>query len=185
VNALLIRSHPSLIATACYGELTLGSGRLRVANAGHVPPLVVGPAGVGYLPVRGLLLGVDGPPLAESEVTLEVDDTVLWVTDGLIERRDEPLEAGLDRLLQAAAWPSRHGSPRAFPPAFPDGAGRPTDDLPAPDLAGAPESLEDLCSRLLGLVGPGPADDVALVAFLLLAPPVAGESTPHPSWPAS
>lgn len=143
VNSLLVRNHPHIIATACYGELDLDARRLRLANAGHVPPVAAGPAGVRYLRTRGLLLGVEAPLAPEVDVDLEEGTTIVWVTDGLVERRTEPLEAGLDRLLEAVAADPRETTPGG---------------------------LERLCDRLLGLVGPGATDDVALIACRLTAP---------------
>ena len=49
------------------------------------------------------LVGV-APELERSDLTIEIPagGTVLLYTDGLVERRDEPLEVGLDRLGRAA-----------------------------------------------------------------------------------
>ena len=138
VNGLLLSTHPHLIATACYGELDLASGRLVVANAGHLPPVVADQDGTRFVDVRGLLLGVEGPPLAEQEVDLADGATVVWVTDGLIERRGEPLEVGMDRLLEVIGRGSA-----------------------------SKEHLERLCDRLLRLAGDPILDDVALVALRL------------------
>ena len=84
------------------GERAEGITRIRWANAGHLPPLVVGPAGsVTVLTTEPAerLLGVD-PQVRRSEsvATLGRDATVLLYTDGLVERRDADLDAGLDRL---------------------------------------------------------------------------------------
>lgn len=138
VNRLLVRNHPHLIATACYGELELRTGRLVLANAGHVPPLVADEHGVRFVRGGGVLLGVEGPPPVEVEVALADRSTLILVTDGLVERRHEALEAGLDRLARAVAT------------------------VPATE-----ERLEGLCDRLLHLAGVPTADDVALVALRL------------------
>jgi serine phosphatase RsbU (regulator of sigma subunit) len=46
-----------------------------------------------------LLLGVQpDAPRGEAEITLHRDAVVLLYTDGLIERRDQPLDDGLHRL---------------------------------------------------------------------------------------
>ena len=119
----------------------LGVTRMRWANAGHLPPLVVAPDGsVGELSpwVGDLLLGVDaGVVRRESEVVLEHGSTVLLYTDGLVERRDSDLDAGVARLRQALAELA---------------------DLPLEDL------LDELLQRL---VQGRPDDDVALVAVRL------------------
>src|SRR4051794_24665171 len=86
-------------------ELDRGVTRMRWANAGHLPPLVVNPDGsVAELASwRGdLLLGVDPDAhRRESVVTLDRGATVLLYTDGLIERRDADLDSGMVRLRDA------------------------------------------------------------------------------------
>ncbi len=83
-------------------ELARGITRMRWANAGHLPPLIINADGsVAELATwRGdLLLGVDPEARRrESVVSLERGSTVLLYTDGLIERRDADLDAGLVRL---------------------------------------------------------------------------------------
>ena len=73
----------------------------RVASAGHPPPIVVGPDGPAsflQLPV-GEPLGV-APGKRRVSTTVELGDgaAMLLYTDGLVERRDEPLDDSLERL---------------------------------------------------------------------------------------
>src|SRR3954462_15976246 len=86
-------------------ELGRGITRMRWANAGHLPPLVINPDGTVAEPASwkgDLLLGVDPEARRrESVVTLDRGATVLLFTDGLVERRDADLDAGLVRLRQA------------------------------------------------------------------------------------
>jgi serine phosphatase RsbU (regulator of sigma subunit) len=122
-------------------ELERGITRMRWANAGHLPPLVINPDGsVAELATwKGdLLLGVDpDTERRESVVTLDRGATVLLYTDGLIERRDADLDAGLVRLRDTVL-----------------------------ELAGLPleELLDEVVERL---VHGRPEDDVALVAVRL------------------
>ncbi|MGR7024471.1 SpoIIE family protein phosphatase [Geodermatophilus sp. URMC 62] len=122
-------------------ERARGVTRMRWANAGHLPPLVVGADGsVTELAAwRGdLLLGVDPETRREeSVVTLDRGATVLLFTDGLVERRDADLDAGLARLRQAL---------------------RELADRPLQEL------LDEVLERL---VDGHPEDDVALVAVRL------------------
>jgi serine phosphatase RsbU (regulator of sigma subunit)/PAS domain-containing protein len=122
-------------------ELARGVTRMRWANAGHLPPLVVNPDGsVAELAAwRGdLLLGVDPEARREeSVVTLDRGATVLLYTDGLVERRDADLDAGLSRLRDAL---------------------RELADRPLQEL------LDEVLERL---VDGHPEDDVALVAVRL------------------
>jgi len=122
-------------------ELDGGTTRMRWANAGHLPPLIMNPDGsVAELASwRGdLLLGVDHDARRrESVVTLERGSTVLLYTDGLIERRDADLDDGLVRLRDTLI----------------ELADRPLEEL-----------LDELLERL---VQGRPEDDVALVAVRL------------------
>ncbi|SFO32395.1 PAS domain S-box-containing protein [Geodermatophilus obscurus] len=122
-------------------ERRRGVTRMRWANAGHLPPLVTNPDGsVAELASwRGdLLLGVDpATRREESVVTLDRGSTVLLFTDGLIERRDADLDAGMARLREAL---------------------RELADRPLQEL------LDEVLHRL---VDGTPEDDVALVAVRL------------------
>lgn len=86
-------------------EFDRGVTRLVWSNAGHPPPLVIHPDGAQQILDERrpeLLLGVDaGTARTEQTLVLERDATVLLYSDGLIERRDEDLDAGIARLQQA------------------------------------------------------------------------------------
>jgi sigma-B regulation protein RsbU (phosphoserine phosphatase) len=95
------RTPPEKYATACVAALDLGSGRLRYANAGHNPALLVR--------ARGGVerLGATGVPIAllpaatygAAESVLEPGDLLLLYTDGFVEATDpDGAEFGLDRL---------------------------------------------------------------------------------------
>lgn len=98
LNRLLLKFHPGVTATVCYALYDRRSGHCRMSNAGHLPALVVAPGGSYYLPTGGPLLGVDTDVAREHEFTLEPGSVLVLYTDGLIERRGEPIDAGLDRL---------------------------------------------------------------------------------------
>jgi chemotaxis family two-component system sensor kinase Cph1 len=94
------------MATVLVGRLTpepaTGGARLRWSSAGHLPPLLSVP-GDGVLllttPRAELLLGVDpAAPRTESEALLEPGSTLLLYTDGLVERRDQGFDEGVQRL---------------------------------------------------------------------------------------
>ncbi|MGX5655952.1 SpoIIE family protein phosphatase [Geodermatophilus nigrescens] len=84
-----------------------GAATLRWSSAGHLPPVTAGPDGsavtlTGGRP--GLLLGVSpAAPRVDAEVRLEAGSTLLLYTDGLVERRDEGFDDGIDRLGVALA----------------------------------------------------------------------------------
>lgn len=119
--------------------------RLRWSNAGHPPPLVAGPPDrpdvhVLWGPQPNLLLGfAPDVPRDESEVTVVRGSTVLLYTDGLVERRGQPLDDGIDVLTSVF------------------------EELTARGL-----ELEELCDELLRRLLPErPEDDVAVVAVRL------------------
>jgi len=91
-------------ATAVCGIYDPRRRVLRWARAGHLPPVLVRDADAGPLPlIKGILLGaVPEATFEEDEVQLEVHDTLLMYTDGLIERRDRSVEVSLRQLLSAA-----------------------------------------------------------------------------------
>ncbi|MFJ8632343.1 SpoIIE family protein phosphatase [Streptomyces sp. NPDC093568] len=91
-------------ATAVCGLYDPERHTLRWARAGHLPPVLVRGTEATPLPlVKGLLLGaVPEATYEEHQVQLAVDDTLLMYTDGLIERRDRPVEESLAQLLAAA-----------------------------------------------------------------------------------
>ncbi|MCK2212330.1 SpoIIE family protein phosphatase [Actinomadura sp. ATCC 31491] len=82
-----------------------GRWRMRWTNAGHPGPLLITrDGGTGFLEEgRSALLGLD-PALsrADAVTALPPGSTVLFYTDGLIERRTEPLERGMTRLRRRA-----------------------------------------------------------------------------------
>ncbi|MGZ4591438.1 MAG: GAF domain-containing SpoIIE family protein phosphatase [Actinomycetes bacterium] len=87
-------------------ERAAGLRRLVWANAGHPPPLLLHPRdGVRSLEQDSdLLLGLDPhSPRLDHEVLLSPDSTLLFYTDGLVERRDSPLDHGLARLRQTVS----------------------------------------------------------------------------------
>lgn len=93
-------------ATAFYSRLDPATGALRWASAGHVPPLLARADGtVSVLNRRGgAPLGTpDVPPGPDTPLTLEPGDTLVLYSDGVIERRYENLDVGLDRLVATVA----------------------------------------------------------------------------------
>ena len=82
-----------------------GPVNLRWSNAGHPPPLVADPTGeVHVLEAHDALLGL-APELARTEqsVTLAPGSTLLLYTDGLVERRGEDIDEGIERLRSVVA----------------------------------------------------------------------------------
>ena len=93
-------------ATVFYGVLDPTRWTFRYASAGHPPPLVVTPAGESRWLGQGLSEPLYGEPVhgrPDTTVDLEPGSLLLLYSDGLVERRGESLEVGLDRLRRIAS----------------------------------------------------------------------------------
>jgi PAS domain S-box-containing protein len=89
--------------TAFCAVLDPSTGELVYSSAGHTPPIVVEADGTKRT-LRGgrsIPLGVRvDRPRPEARVTLPARATLLLYTDGLVERRRQPLEHGIDRAAE-------------------------------------------------------------------------------------
>ncbi|MGY1638234.1 SpoIIE family protein phosphatase [Geodermatophilus sp. SYSU D00742] len=100
----------ALASTAACLVVDAAAGTVRWARAGHPPPLLVAPGGSRFLDDAGsgAVLGAPGrPPYREGTTTVPPGATLLLYTDGLVERRGEVLDDGLDRVCAAA---TRHAA---------------------------------------------------------------------------
>jgi signal transduction histidine kinase/CheY-like chemotaxis protein len=111
LDSYALRVSGAMCATALY-LLVEADGTLHWSAAGHPPPLVVHAGAAGYLEDgRRGLLGVaargsaDAARRTEDQARLQLapGDLVLTYTDGLIERRGEDLDTGLERLRTTLA----------------------------------------------------------------------------------
>lgn len=91
-------------ATVLLGHVDVPTRRLTLVSAGHPPALVVSEEGAEFVtPPSGLPVGVTpGCSYTELTVTVPPRSVVLAYTDGLVERRGEHLDTGLERLRSAA-----------------------------------------------------------------------------------
>ncbi|MFH8288123.1 SpoIIE family protein phosphatase [Streptomyces sp. NPDC018059] len=104
LDNMLQRYHPDVTATLCLALVDPATGRTRVANAGHIPPLVVSDTGSAtYLRAYGPLLGLGLDRPAPTETVLGPTDRLLMVTDGLIETRGTDLAVSMQHLRTVAA----------------------------------------------------------------------------------
>ncbi|WP_406203755.1 SpoIIE family protein phosphatase [Streptomyces sp. NBC_01017] len=104
LDRMLVHYHPDVTATVCLALVDPGTGRGRIANAGHIPPLVVRDGGdADYVPVDGPLLGLGLRRPEPTELVLTAADRLLMVTDGLVESRGTDLDVSLKQLRTAAA----------------------------------------------------------------------------------
>lgn len=105
LRRLLDVSRDGHLATVLCGLAEVTARRVTLANAGHLPPLVGSGTDMGY-PALEPAAPIGLPQQAEpgpAMVTIPAGGLLLAYTDGLIERRDEVLDAGMKRLADAAA----------------------------------------------------------------------------------
>jgi PAS domain S-box-containing protein len=94
----------NVLITALYGVLDPRARTWSYAAAGHTPAVLRLPDGT-----TRLLDARTGPPLncgatyRSRQVELVTGSTIVLYTDGLIERRHEGIDEGLDRLLAACS----------------------------------------------------------------------------------
>ncbi|MCX5208809.1 SpoIIE family protein phosphatase [Kitasatospora sp. NBC_00240] len=97
------------MATCVYAVHDLRRARCRLCNAGHLPPVLVprhGRPRLIDLPT-GAPLGVGGVEFEARDVDLDAGDLLVLYTDGLVETRDQSIDARLDLLLSLLDGPRR------------------------------------------------------------------------------
>ncbi|WP_061297409.1 SpoIIE family protein phosphatase [Herbidospora cretacea] len=100
VNILMLRFLPRELATVALLLLDPATGEIVMCNAGHLPPLLISRGRTEYLSMPGPLLGARLHRPGEARFTLGPGDTLVLVTDGLVERRDLTLQEGMARLQE-------------------------------------------------------------------------------------
>ncbi|WP_030437360.1 PP2C family protein-serine/threonine phosphatase [Actinoplanes subtropicus] len=93
------------MTTAMYALISPDRSTVRVSTAGHLPPVLAAPGE----PARVLELPADPPlgiditrqPRRTTTVALPPGAVLAFYTDGLIERRGELIDDGIERLAQA------------------------------------------------------------------------------------
>ena len=91
------------LVTMLYFLVESRTGRVVVANAGHLPPVVLrdGSGAETVTVHEDLLLGAPAGRRSVSELTVLPGESLLAFTDGLVERRGEDIDVGQRRLLAA------------------------------------------------------------------------------------
>ena len=135
LNELAAFLLPEELATVIVAELDPATGEVAVANAGHLPVLLLDDAGGRCVDdQRGPALGFDPQAhYGQTHLQLTGQDRLVVFSDGLVERRGEDLQVALDRLLAAGGV--------------------------------APRDPEQLLDALLGALSPPGTDDVTLLAL--------------------
>ncbi len=87
-------------ATCVYAVYDSVEGTCEVASAGHLPPLLVRPDGSNeFLDLSPAPpLGIGASPIVSRKLRIEDGSLLVMYTDGLVERRTEDIDLGLERL---------------------------------------------------------------------------------------
>ncbi|MFJ8793417.1 SpoIIE family protein phosphatase [Streptomyces sp. NPDC102462] len=108
LDDLAQRLGDSYLATCLYAVYDPIEGELLIANAGHIPPVLVradGRSELLDLPT-GAPIGVGGVPFEAVRVRVASGDRLVMCTDGLVEVRGEDIGVGLATLCESAAHPA-------------------------------------------------------------------------------
>ena len=92
-----------VMATVLYAVLDPDSGQLRISSAGHFPPVIAAPGQRGAMPQIAVdpPIGVADAPVRQVTTLALAPGAVLCLfTDGLVERRDEPIDDGITLLCE-------------------------------------------------------------------------------------
>lgn len=90
-------AHDTLV-TCVYAVYDPIEETLTLANAGHLPPLLVTPDGAQRLAEHGVVLGAGSATYDQVEVPFGGDTVLALYTDGLVERRTADIDARIDAL---------------------------------------------------------------------------------------
>ena len=105
LNDLMITLLPKEMATVLLVSVDPVARRAEIVNAGHLPPIVVGPEGARLVGEHhDVAIGVQaGLSYVPTSVDLPPGAGLILYTDGLVETRSEHLDASIARLLAASA----------------------------------------------------------------------------------
>jgi GAF domain-containing protein len=92
------------IATAIFGVLDMNDGCVRIASAGHYPPLVASTGTAKFLELKpSPPLGVEESVVKEWSGTMGVGDVMVLYTDGAVDERNLGSETSMRLIADAAA----------------------------------------------------------------------------------
>lgn len=109
LDDLAQRLGENYLATCLYAVYDPIRSEVQIANAGHIPPVIVraadGRSELLDLPT-GAPIGVGGVPFETATVQVAPGDRLVLCTDGLVEVRGQDIGAGLAALCESAAHPA-------------------------------------------------------------------------------
>ncbi|GGJ79868.1 hypothetical protein GCM10011583_09380 [Streptomyces camponoticapitis] len=109
-NQLLIDLNAGLFTSCLYADIDLATHRVRLANAGHPPPLLRHPDGTVSIvrvppgPLLGIVRATEYPTI---EIPLPPGAELLMYTDGLVEIPGTDPDVSTERLARVLASTSR------------------------------------------------------------------------------
>lgn len=103
LNRLAEWALPGEVATTMIAMFDAAGEEVRIAAAGHLPPLLTAPGRTEYVAIdAGPALGLNpDAEFTEAVTTVQEGQILVLFTDGLVERRGEPIDDGLARLARA------------------------------------------------------------------------------------
>lgn len=114
VNRILCRDGlPNKFATLVHVELQANAGRVRLINAGHMPPLLVRGGRIVELPGGGMALGIfDEATFDEQVVDVHAGEMLVVYSDGVTEAMNAQEELYGDERLRAVLGASPSATSR-------------------------------------------------------------------------
>lgn len=106
LNDFCVHMLPGAFATVLAARIDLDSGRVESASAGHLMPYLTNGADPSGRPaVQAPIqlsppIGIAGISYAPSTFTVAAGQALIMYSDGLVERRGEAIDDGLDRLAE-------------------------------------------------------------------------------------
>jgi serine phosphatase RsbU (regulator of sigma subunit) len=120
LNDFCVHMMPGGFATVIAARVDLGSGLVEAACAGHLIPYltksVANPISKAVVAPIELSppIGIRGVTYAPSEFTVEPGHGLVMYSDGLVERRGEVIDEGLDRLAETLGRAGDAPAPRIW-----------------------------------------------------------------------
>jgi serine phosphatase RsbU (regulator of sigma subunit) len=102
LNAFCLHMMPGAFATVIAARVDLATGGVEAACAGHLKPYVTSSSPHATVaPIRlSPPIGVKGVSYEPSTFTVEPGHGLVLYSDGLVERRGQSIDDGLDRLAR-------------------------------------------------------------------------------------
>jgi serine phosphatase RsbU (regulator of sigma subunit) len=104
LNRKMHHFEPDAMASVLCAVIDPALSQVRLSCAGHLPPLITRPGQAAELAdvYADVLIGVASPvPRRVSTIGLPPGAVLCLYTDGLVERRDRPIDDGIARLAEA------------------------------------------------------------------------------------